>query len=111
MVSPSSVAEAIDSSLMEPPPVASEIIVDMGPKAIRFAQMPKASRIARPAWLRIMYFLALDCFLQAIIAMTAITSTTPNPIRYGATVVNTFNTSSMLIANMWITPPCLQFLG
>ena len=75
-------------------------MVDMGPKAIRFATMPKASRIAIPAWLRTIYFLALLCFLQAIIAMMAMTKTIPNPIKYGATVVSTFNTSSMLIANM-----------
>ena len=100
MSSHSSVAVSMDSSLMEPPPVASEIMVDMGPKQIRLTTMPSASRMATPAWERIMNFFALPCDLQAIMAMMAMTSTTPNAARYGATVVNTLMTSSMLIANI-----------
>ena len=112
MSSHSSVAVSMDSSLMEPPPVASEIRVAMGPKQIRLTTMPSASRMAMPAWERIMNFFALPCDLQAIMAMMAMTSTTPNAARYGATVVNTLMTSSMLIANISVCSSLfLQFFA
>ena len=80
MSSTRSVASALVSSLMEPLPVAREIMVFMGPKQIRLTVITRASRMARPAWQRIMYFFAFGNFMQAIMATIASTRTTPKPI-------------------------------
>ena len=54
---------------------------DMGPKQIRLTVMASAKKMARPASARTRNLVCLASFMQAIMAMMAITAIMPKPIR------------------------------
>ena len=101
MDSQRSVAAAEVSSVMVPLPVASEIMLDIGPKQIMFTITTSTSRNAIQLCARTNFFFGFAILRTATVITIAATRTIASTIRYGLQVLRTLITSSMLIANIF----------
>ena len=81
------------SSVMEPPPMARLIMVNMGPKQMVFTTMMTARASATRALLRASFLLATGRALQAMITARATTRATPSTIKWVLTLARTLITS------------------
>ena len=93
------------SSVIVPLPVTSESIVLIGPVQIILIVVTIATRAAVQVMLRVSFFFGFCILITAMLIMIARARMTPMAIRCGRMDVNTFMTSSQLIANIVSSSP------